>query len=235
MCDTWINALRRYHWQVDLATFKHAREYPGYFNRTITPAGVVEFENIFRASLNEPGHYQVAGEVCFWKNFGNFQARNRITKRLLDHLSVRANWATFVNVVRTISQNPTFEKLDALCQACGQPNGFATPITFVAFYDPDHFPMVDKHIAYWWRIHPATFGHAQATAFSQRNDGWIQTTNAGNRKQNWKAYLDWKAFCCVYAERLTQRCGTEWRARDVEMAVWIAQKNNLVLNSLPQF
>jgi hypothetical protein len=235
MCHTWIEALDKYNWQVDLASFQHAREYLGFFNRTITPAGLGQFETDFRASLKGTGHYQIAGEVCFWKNYGNHLAKNRLPEALLTHLSVPGNWTFFVEAVRNISQNPTFSGFDSLCQACGQPNGFAVPMTFVAFYDPLHFPMVDKHIAYWWKNHRSTFGHAQATVFSQRNDGWIQTTNEQNRKQNWTAYLDWKAFCCEYAERLTERCGNPWRARDVEMAVWMAQRNNLALNGIPQF
>ncbi len=36
-----------------------------------------------------------------------------------------------------------------------------------------------------------------------------------------------------YARRITKNCNGTWRARDVEMAVWEAQKHNLSLNVLP--
>jgi hypothetical protein len=44
--------------------------------------------------------------------------------------------------------------------------------------------MVDKHIAYWWRVNKEKFGYGNSPDFSQRYDGWIQPV-----ERSWKAYL----------------------------------------------
>jgi hypothetical protein len=93
--------------------------------------------------------------------------------------------------------------------------------------------MVDKHIANWWDDNKAHYGYESSPIFSQRNDGWIQTYTASQTKQNWATYISWTEFCQDYARRITKNCKENWRARDVEMAVWEAQKHNLSLNVLP--
>lgn len=228
MCKSWVNASEKYSWRVDLGRFERAADYPGYFNRVIRPANVVAFESAFRTAVNEAGSFEIAGEVCFWKNYGAFQARNKVTQKLLTYLAERANWDRFVRAVKQVSANPSSDSLVALQSACSQPSGFATPITFLAFHKPTEYPMVDKHIANWWRVHKAKYGFGDSPKFSQRNDGWIRAS-----KQSWNAHIAWKRFCCDYAVRMTKNCGLNWRARDVEMAVWEAQKGGVSLNALP--
>jgi hypothetical protein len=93
--------------------------------------------------------------------------------------------------------------------------------------------MVDKHIANWWFSNKVKYGHKDSPEFSQRYDGWIQTYTDSQCRQNWSAYLDWKTFCNDYAIRLKNNCNMNWRARDVEMAVWEAWKNNIIIETLP--
>jgi len=88
MCNSWTNALAMYNWTVDLQKFNNARNYPAYFNRIIQPLEVVQFENTFREHINENSTFQIAGEVCFWKNYGNHLSRNKLTESLLRHLLV---------------------------------------------------------------------------------------------------------------------------------------------------
>ena len=88
--------------------------------------------------------------------------------------------------------------------------------------------MVDKHIANWWVKNKAKYGYGTSPDFFQRNDGWIPP-----KRQNWEAYIDWKRFCNDYATRIAKNCGWNWRARDVEMAVWKASKDNISLEVLP--
>jgi hypothetical protein len=165
--------------------------------------------------------------VCFWKNYGVFQARNKVTQKLLTYLAERANWGRFVRAVKQVSNNPSYDNFVTLQDAGNQRYGFATPITFLAFYQPTEYPMADRRIANWWSAHKADYGFGDSPDFSQYN-GVIQPC-----KISWNAYIAWTRFCCDYAARMARKCGLNWRARDVEMAVWEAQKSRVSLNTLP--
>jgi len=232
MCNSWYEANRQYSWTVDLSHFSRAADYPEYFNRVIASADVMAFEKRFRVAIDGNGSFEIAGEVCFWKNYGNAKARNQVTQGLLAHLRKSANWNTFVRAVKQLSTNPSYDNFTGLRNACNQPRGFATPITFLAFYRPIEYPMVDKRIANWWAVNRAKYGYGASPKFSQRNDGWIQTYTILQNKQNWNAYVAWKEFCNDYAMRMAKNYGLNWRARDVEMAVWEVCKNDMSLEVL---
>ncbi len=232
MCRTWIDAYKKYSWTVDLTRFKESAKYPNYFNRVITPVDVVAFEDKFRTVIDGADSFEVAGEVCFWKNYGNFQSRNRITQQLLLHLGTARNWDVFIRALKKLSSNPSLSSFVAFRKACNQPRGFATPITFLAFYNPLKYPMVDKHIADWWTRNKTVYGYGTSLIFSQRSDGWIQTYTSSQNKQNWNAYIAWTRFCRDYAELASRSCRLNWRARDVEMTVWEAKKKGIHLNVL---
>jgi hypothetical protein len=226
MPNGWNEAYRSYSWKVDLRHFQKAVDYPGFFNRIIEPGDVKAFEDRFRAAINDDGSFVIAGEVCFWKNYGIVGNRDRATQKLLNYLRDSPNWNTFVQEVKQAVKNPSHANFIALRDACNQPRGFATPITFLAFYKPTEYPMVDKHIANWWVENNTRHGYGASKIFSQREDGWIQTYSRPQVKQNWNAYIGWKEFCNDYAIKLN------WRARDVEMAVWQASKENIFLEKL---
>ena len=228
MCNNWIKAYRMYSYTVDLSEFKNAVRYPGYFNRTIKPNNLMEFENKFRKTINESGSFEVAGEVCFWKVYRFSENRDNITQRLLDYLSSSTNWNDFIRTIRKIAGNPSYENFIALKNACNQPAGFAVPLTFLAFYKPIEYPMADKHIANWWAKNKIKFGYGPFPAFLQGIYGSILSC-----KQSWDAYVAWKTFCNDYARRISENCGLSWRARDIEMAVWEAQRNYISLEVLP--
>ena len=226
--DTWTNVARQYAWVVDLSHFGQRHRYPGFFHRVIGPRELVSFEDAYRHAIDDDGSYVVAGEVCYWKNYGSFQSRDRLADRLLQLLSDRECWTGFRNAVREVRNCPGFPALRRLQEASGQPRGFATPVTFVAFYDPASYPMVDKHIATWWAQNKGRFGLDSAPAFAQRADGWIETTSARKVRHNWEAYWAWTRFCRDYAQRMGG-----WRSRDIEMTVWTAQKRGAFLPTLP--
>ena len=231
MCTSWKDAYQTYDWTVDLSEFSNAANYAGYFDRIIGPGDTIEFESAFRTAVNEDEKstsFAVAGEVCFWKNYGSHKSRNRRTQALLDHLEPEGNWRKFAESIRAMANNPSHVAFHTLSNACGQPYGFATPLTFLAFYDPAKYPMVDQYVGDWWKAHKAEFGFGDSEDFSQRNDGVIQSNI-----QSLEAYFAWTRFCRDYAVRVARNCKMNWRARDVEIAVWQAQRKGLVLHKLP--
>ena len=229
MCKSWITARNEYKWTVDLSHYRWARKFPRYFSRVITPETTTAFEDRLRHAIESHGSFLVTGEVCFWKNYGNAQNRDRLTTRLLKHLHLLENWTEFIQAVEQLADTPSYNNFKAVQSACAQPSGFATPITFLAFYRPDKYPMADKHIAYWWRTNKERFGYGNSPGFSQRYDGWIQPV-----ERSWKAYVSWAVFCRDYAKRVMKNCKLNWRARDIEMAIWEARKRNASQNELPK-
>ncbi|MCJ7632339.1 hypothetical protein MUP77_08095 [Candidatus Bathyarchaeota archaeon] len=229
----WIDARKNYSWTVNLADFVRAIEYPGFFNLVIRPEDIVALENSFRVAIDEGGSFEVAGEICFWKNYGSFQSRDSITQALLSHLRKPDNWNGFMNAVKRLSRFPSYEDFIELQISCNQPQGFATPLTFLSFYEPESFPMIDRHIANWWRLNRGRY-RPLAPIFSQRGDGWIQTYTSSQVKQNWDAYISWTEFCRDYARRVSKTYRVSWRARDVEMAVWETQKRSSQIDNLPK-
>lgn len=225
MVDNWIKAYKSYKWVVDLSKFQDGNDYHNSFNYLVTPHNLINFENLFRYEINNSNDFSFirAGEVCFWKNFGAFQNRDKITRKLLMHLSMRECWDNFTSTLIILSNTPQYENFQNFTKSCKQPYGFATPITFLAFFKPTIFPMVDRHIAKWWNKNSPTFGYLDFRKFSC-SDGTISKT-----ENNWYAYIDWMRFCNNIASTLKKKYQLTWRPRDVEMAVWQAQKNNLSL------
>ncbi|MFQ5872084.1 MAG: hypothetical protein ACE5IB_08000 [Candidatus Geothermarchaeales archaeon] len=227
-CDSWRKAHERYRWTVNLSRFKESERYEGYFDRTITARDVTLFEDEFRDAVESGASYVLAGEVCYWRNHSNPNPHN-LTRNLLNHLKSESNWAKFRHSLGTLATNPTYHHFEGIIEACRQTGGFGTPLTFLAFYEPERYPMVDKHIVDWWAEHRKEFGYGDEPKFSQRRDGSIQPHTREQRKQNWRAYLAWARFCVEYSQKLGESCGLHWRARDVEMAVWMAQKGGMSL------
>ncbi len=228
----WKDARDKYDWNVNLGAYIHAAEHPGYFNRTITADEVSNFETYFRSSIDKPSLRKIAGEVCYWKNSRNYLARNKLTRDLINHLEQVQNRTAFIDAIFALAKKPSLENFKNLQTACDQKSGFATPLTFLSFFLPEKFPMVDKHIAYWWNRNKFRFDNQSPPDFAQREDGWIKTSTKANIEQNWNAYLGWTCFCVDYADRLNKHTERQWRARDVEMAVWMSQKKTITLERL---
>lgn len=209
--EEWREALDRFNWRVDLMKFKDAKNHPGFFNRVIEPNQVAAFEDSFRAELVPGGNVERAAEVTYWKNGRNYKARDRITRDLLTWIRSEEHWMLFVVALKHLAEAPTWELFGQLVRSCGQTSGFATPITFLSFYDPERFPMVDRKIGVWWR---RRFQGEPQFSWDPRR------TRITPSPKSWNAYLAWAQFCRSEAAVLTASQGKPWRARDVEMAVW---------------
>ncbi|HTA71100.1 MAG TPA: HEPN domain-containing protein [Bryobacteraceae bacterium] len=213
--STWQAARRKFNWSVDLRKFKDAAKYPGFFDRVIPPEQIEQFEADFRAGLVPRGKVERAAEIVYWKNGGNFRARDRITRDLFIWIDGPQDWLKFVDALKNLAATPTWECFKNLITACGLTSGFATPLTFLSFYDPKRFPMVDQRIGKWWlRRFPDN------PQFAWNPD----TTVIAQNKKSWEAYIAWTEFC------RRQAAGLSWRARDVEMAVWSDRDAQLPLD-----
>ncbi len=222
MIKSWEDAHSSYNWTVDLGDFKYKENYKGYFNQIIRKATTSSFEDKFRSSLEKLETFVTAGEVYFWKNH-IYPNSHEKTNELLKLLAQEENWAKFVYGLAELATSPTFKNIDAFRNACGQPYGFASPVTFLSFYKPDDYPMVDRRIGLWWNENITDFKES-FTKFDQKDNGTLELT-----EQNWNAYLEWTDFCGEYSILLNLESTMHWRARDVEMAVWEAQKRKIPL------
>ena len=225
-CSDWIEALSSFHWKLDLATFKEAQNHPGHFDRVVGPDNLQDFEDRFRDVVEKDGAYVVAGEVTYWKIIGSFESRNNVALSILSHLEDPANWQKFRTSLILLAQDPSFGNFQKFQNACNQPQGFALPLTFLSFYRPLKYPMVDKFIAQWWGAYKDDCGYGDAPDFVRRKEnGWIDATSQKALEQNWNAYLSWTAFSRTEAIWVLRKCGLAWRPRDVEKAIWMMQRN----------
>jgi len=204
--EAWKRAREAYAWRVDLGNFNNAAKYPGFFDRVIDLEATREFEDAFRASLTPQGHFERAGELVFWKTFGN--SPHTRAKAVLARLGA-GHWEEFVEAVTAIGSDPSWERFRKLVDASGMKQPFAVPVTFLAFYDPLKFPMADRKIAEWWN-----------RRFSGEPQFKMTGKIIGFHRRSWDAYLAWTDFCRRQAAELTAFGEMHWRARDVEMAVW---------------
>jgi HEPN domain-containing protein len=220
IAQKWAEARSRFDWKVDLRKFKDAPKCPGFFDRVIEPEQVAELEDAFRADLVPSGRVERAAEVAYRKNGQNYRARDRITRDLFEWIDGRRAWVAFVDAIENLALTQTWESFQGLIRSCGQTSGFATPLTFLAFYDPQRFAMVDKRIGAWWaRRFP---NEPQFT--------WNPSKTVVNpTRKSFEAYLSWTRFCSKQAAELSKLAGKRWRARDVEMAVWTDKQAELPL------
>jgi hypothetical protein len=204
--EAWRSARDSYVYEVDLRRFKDAAKHPGFFDRQIRTDQIEKFESSFRFALVPDGRVERAAEVAYWKNAKNYKARD-----LMEWINGSSDWLRFTEAIHKLAHSPTWEQFQRLVGACGQTSGFATPLTFLSFYDPMWFPMVDRRTGTWWSAkQPGSPG------FTWNRDRTVISPAKGS----WQAYLAWTEFCRRHAAELTAFGGMHWRARDVEMAVW---------------
>jgi hypothetical protein len=233
--SNWLFCQKKYQWIVDLKKFENAKEFSGYFIDIINPKNTRNFEDKFRQSVVDGfllDQYIVCGEVYFWKN-NKSPDKNAKTNEILQHLKTTEHQKIFIETLTELTQNPVHNNFSNFRNACDLPNGFASPITYLSFFQPHEYPMIDRVIANWWKSNTERFGLLKAPLFIQRkSDGWIQAVSKRDSTVNWKAYIAWKDFCNYYRKILTDLTKSSWRARDVEMAVWESQKRCLPLDKL---
>ena len=229
--ETWERALGEYRYSVDLTGYPDAQKHRGWFNTKINPGNrlqTMSFETRFRERALD--HLEAWGEVMFWKLYSG--GTGRAAKRavaLLESGAVAADlWSSCANYI----SNPNFESFTAFRSELFTQPVVATAATFPAFICPEKFPMVDTQITRWAGENSVAHGYSVVGGPDLEYVPQLRP-GAVLKESHWQFVESWIAWCQFTAALLTQRTGRTWRARDVEMAVFSAQKSrNLALRPL---
>ena len=230
MPDSWEYALDKYKYPVDLSKFVDASEYRGWFKHN-TETGkrcdTIVFESNFRENARR--NLEAWYEVVFWKMYSQTRLRNGSTQDVICRIKDSGVTAEGLRdlCMKYIDKpsRASFVQFKDKIHKARSPM-LATAATFPAFICPDKFPMVDSQITKWAKRHGALHVGAPDISIARK---W---KNDDVRIHMWPFIESWIDWCQFTAKLLTERTERDWRARDVEMAVWTAQKHNLKLNPL---
>ena len=237
----WESCLKNYDYYADLSKYAYKEDCkcPGYFESKIYGEITSEFQDKFRKTidLKSLNSYPVVGEVAFWKlyRFESIEIRDKQTKEILEYLSNQSKFLKFIDSLMNLVKEPDYLNFNNFRNSFNQPTGFPVPITFLSFYAPDLYPMVDKKIAKWWNNNKSRFGYQEYPGFilSKKKDTYGRIKEGsidGREKENWDIYIIWTKFCRSYASKLTRLTKHNWTARNVEMAIFYAYEKKIELN-----
>ena len=210
-----------------MSKYKRAGEFSGFFKKKISGdrKSTIAFENYFRE--NAPNNIEVFFEVVFWKLYSLAPFRDRKTNRIVDYVKKEENTAEQIwKSVQQFVNSPKKTNLRIIRAYLGLTSRvLATPLTLVAFANPDEYPMVDNRVAEWVNQN-----------FSEHNTNRKNKLTPFTKKRNtlrdddFLNYLNWVNWCQECAQVLTKRTNNNWRPRDVEMAVFTAQEPKEIMN-----
>jgi hypothetical protein len=225
MPKSWQTSLTNYRYPVKLSDFVDVAKFPQWFsfplsvgNRTETLA----FEDHFRshAATALESWY----EVVFWKMFSQRGRANIQTKRFIVTVLEKGHQSSrLAELCANFVQAPTPQSFEAFHSYMGYgPASLAVTATFPAFMDPLMFPMVDRRVAKW--VHECHVIHnaADPTGPQLIDPGIFDNNRTNLRMNDFDFYRSWIEWCRHNAKKLTMQTETQWRARDVEMAVFHA-------------
>jgi hypothetical protein len=230
MPDSWIQALNDYKYPVNLRDYARAQEFPGFFEMNIEGdrRNTIEFETHY--TENAPLIIAAFFEVVFWKLYSQKGRRQLGTNRIVNY--VQKNGTTpeqLWNAVLNFINIPNIPHLEEIRNLIGLATDvLAVPLTFPALANPELFPMIDKQVAKWVNTNCTFHSHNRVNQLTP-----FQMNFTSLRDNDFTNYLHWIAWCRECAQKLTELTQKRWRARDVEMAVFTAQRNGTILNVLP--
>lgn len=223
----WLTARDRYRYPVDLAKFAGPKEHPDWFDLKLeSRCETMGFEDRFRERARH--HLNAWGEVVFWKLHSTGVTRNNSTRRVLkSDVSPGQLWRACANYI----EQGNLESFREFRRKLFSTPVVATAATFPAFICPERFPMVDRQVTRWAQEN----GHLHRySGVNGPNLECVPDLQPGTvlNESHWPFVESWVAWCRFTAWRLRQRTGVVWRARDVEMAVFEAQRSELPLTPL---
>jgi len=228
MSNSWEKALNEYSYHVNLKDYERASEYSSFFNQSILGdrESTMAFEKRFQK--NAEGDIGVFLEVIYWKLYTKPPyIKNELTKkREKEEISSKELWDS----IQKFIESPEKDNLKNIRRKLGfNTKVLAVPLTLVAFANPKKFPMIDKNVADW--VNENYSKHND----NRRNDLTRFEKNYSSLRDNdFDNYLNWVDWSREVAQILTKKTELNWRARDVEMAIFTAQQSDkLHLNVLP--
>lgn len=235
MPKTWKAALGSYRYPVT-RLFSDASKYPQWQDQPRLPKGdrteTMAFEAYFRAS----GQSAIVpwAVVVFWKLVRGGNADTKTREILNRWKATRPQ--TLWDALTAYIEQPTEVKFDRFRSLFGfEGKGIAVVATFPAFVAPDRFPMVDQQIAKWVQNHCAAQNDSDPIAprLEPTSHNYVLPPKYVLKMRDFSFMQQWTAWCRHTAQKLAMLTGEEWRARDVEMAVFQAQRDSRPLNPLP--
>ena len=230
MPNSWSEALNSYCYPVDLRKYRRAYKFPGFFNGNILGDrnSTIEFENHYQATASN--NIAAYFEVVYWKLYSQPQHRKKATNRIVDFIqgsgiTSRQLWDAIQQFLR-IPSSPNLDKIRKLLGISTEV--LAVPLTLCALADPQEFPMIDNQVADWVNSNASNHNVNRRRKLTLFIKG-----NTSLRDKDFLNYLNWVAWCQEVTQVLNGFTREKWRARDVEMAVFTAQRNGMVLNVLP--
>ena len=224
----WPNALALYRYPADLTKFVDRAHYSGWFTRNIEVgdrAQTIQFEDSFRQ--NAPHNLEAWFEVVFWKLYSSHPhvAKLIIDRIKRDGISANDLWAACCNFINdpSASRFKTFQKL-----LVSSPN-IAVCATFPAFIAPDQFPMADSQIAKWVLANHEEHSQPHVGTIALQPPQPFDPKKGQLKMSHYPFFECWTLWCRGAAKQLNQGTQDQWRPRDVEMAVFTAQRERLTL------
>jgi hypothetical protein len=236
MPGTWVKALESYRYPVCLPEFFKVRNYPQWFKFPIGEGdrdSTKKFEDHFRHHARN--HLEPWFEVVYWKMYSQKGRRDERVKKFIQNIQFQKISPVMLwDVCNAYVENPSRWSFNQFLKLLGYKKSGAIAIaaTFPAFMKPDCFPMVDTRIAKWvihsWRLYKwpqlvlPRYPNNRATVLKMADFDFMES---------------WTCWCSHAANKLTRKSSFQWRARDVEMAVFQAwgacnQHPAIVLNAL---
>jgi hypothetical protein len=241
MPQSWQIALMSYCYPVDLSAFVDSSQYPQWFSFSLNTGSIAEtmaFEEHFR--LNSATALEAWFEVVFWKMFSQSNRSDLRTKKFISKVNEQNLQAILLHrLCKNFVQAPTRENFSILHSCLGfSASSMAITATFPAFIDPLRFPMVDTRVAKWVHCCGAIHNTADPNGHHLLDPGEFNSNRTNLRMNDFPFYKSWIDWCRYTAKKLSFWTQSEWRARDVEMAIFCAWGDKkphpgLQLNPLP--
>jgi hypothetical protein len=231
MPNTWQEALLSYRYPVDLRSFSDAHQFPGWFYFDLgngDRSQTIEFELHFRKHAQKALEPWL--EVVYWKLYSQLACRDRITRQVSSHFRqgegnlAKSLWqACNKYICNKYKEPPKRANFDSFRRLFGfSSQGIAVVATFPAFINPASCPMVDTRIAKW--VGNCMTAHNEADRIGPQliRPPFCDSNRTVLTMADYEFMQHWNRWCVYTAQKLTKLTPINWRARDVEMAVFYA-------------
>jgi len=225
--EAWLSALRTYCYPVVLSRYEGRERFPNHFKQVISGDrdSTVAFENYFRKNASHS--IEVYFEVVFWKLY--YFKDQRVASTIIE--GINAKPASLFSAITKFVESPLIQienlkNIRRLLALKVEDGRLAVALTFPAFVNPERFSIVDTHVADW--VNRNLESHSKGRI--------VELTRFDSRPKpltdnDFQSYVNWVLWCRETAAVLSKKTSIAWRARDVEMAVFSAEKRGLKLEA----